>query len=406
MCESGRARPDEGDDAPGRGFVERRRTGAAILAEVRRTPGVTRVEVTRRLGLSSAAATDSVARLREAGWLDEHRAPVQGRGRPTTCLRPGAGGPRVAALDLRHADWRLADAGLDGVPVLRAAGRRPSDARALAAEVAAVLAGLPARPRALGLAVPAPLADDEFVAAGGRDWSATGPALVEALRHPDGVPTPVLRGNDATLAGLAEACDGAAAGMATALCLTVEVGLGGTLLVDGRPLRGAHGAAGEFGHLPFGDPTVSCPCGAHGCWGPEVDGTALARHLGAAPSEDPRAYADAVLRRAGAGEAAATGARERAGAALGRGVAGLVNAHDPDVVVLGGLAGGLRGSAFDAAFSRGLMGHRRAAPPPVRDAVHGDAAVLRGAVALALDHVTSPEALAREAAAQSPVSSR
>ena len=187
-------------------------------------------------------------------------------------------------------------------------------------------------------------------------------------------------------------------GVATAVSVTVEVGLGGTLLVAGRPLEGAHGAAGEFGHLPFGDPAVPCPCGAWGCWGPEVDGTALARHLGAPSPENPRAYAETVLDRAAAGEPAAAAAVERVGGALGRGVAGLVNAHDPDVVVLGGLAGRLRGPAFDTAFSRGLMAHRRTAPPPVRDAVHGDAAALRGAIALALDHVTSPEALARSPA--------
>jgi predicted NBD/HSP70 family sugar kinase len=85
----------------------------------------------------------------------------------------------------------------------------------------------------------------------------------------------------------------------------------------------------------------------------------------------------------------------RVAAALGRGVAGLVNAHDPDVVVLGGLAPRLRGPAFDEAYRCGLMAYRRADPTPVRDAVHGDDAALYGAVALALDEVTSAEGLAR-----------
>ena len=256
-------------------------------------------------------------------------------------------------------------------------------------------AGRAGRPLALGLAAPAPLSDDVFVRATELDWGTVDPdGLVAWLGEPA---IPVLPGNDATLAGLAEARTGAAVGAGTALSLTVEVGIGGTLLLDGRPQLGAHGAAGEYGHMPFGDPAIACPCGAWGCWGPELDGRALARHLGADPPADPRTYAAQVLDRADAGDDAAVRAVARVSAALGRGVAGLVNAHDPDVVVLGGLAPRLRGPAFDDAYRCGLMGYRRADPTPVRDGVHGDDAALHGAVALALDDVTSAEGLARAA---------
>jgi predicted NBD/HSP70 family sugar kinase len=387
---------------PYRARVDRWRTSAAVLDEVRRSPGLTRVELATRLNLSSATTTETVARLRDVGWLAEERAPVTGRGRPTTCLHPAPGGPRVLALDLRHEDWRLAVAGLDGVPTVLCAGRRGDDlseqlARAIGA-VSEGANGTPAprggRPLALGLAAPAPLSDDVFVRATELDW---GPVAADLLGGPGRPGIPVLPGNDATLAGLAEARSGAASGAGTALSLTVEVGIGGTLLLDGRPQLGAHGAAGEYGHMPFGDPAIACACGAWGCWAPELDGRALARHLGADPPVDPRTYAAHVLDRADAGDDAAAGAVARVAAALGRGVAGLVNAHDPEVVVLGGLAPRLRGPAFDEAYRRGLMGYRRADPTPVRDGVHGDDAPLRGAVALALDDVTSAEGLARPA---------
>jgi predicted NBD/HSP70 family sugar kinase len=422
----GTGRGGDGTDRcePHRARVDRWRTSASVLDEVRRSPGLTRVELAARLNLSSATTTETVARLRESGWLAEERAPVSGRGRPTTCLRPAPDGPRVLALDLRHEDWRLAVAGLDGVPTVRCSGRRADDlagqlARAVGAVAAADAAATPGangtlaasrhpdgplapvgggatrRPLALGLAAPAPLSDDVFVRATELDWGAVAlGGLVAGLGEPA---IPVHPGNDATLAGLAEARSGAAAGAATALSLTVEVGLGGTLLLDGRPQRGAHGAAGEYGHLPFGDPAVACPCGSWGCWGPELDGRALARHLGVAPPADPRTFAVDVLDRAAAGDEAAGRAVARVAAVLGRGVAGLVNAHDPDVVVLGGLAPRLRGRAFDEAYRCGLMAYRRADPTPVRDAVHGDDAALYGAVALALDEVTSAEGLARAA---------
>jgi predicted NBD/HSP70 family sugar kinase len=379
---------------PHRARIDRWRTSASVLDEVRRSPGLTRVELAARLNLSSATTTETVARLRDAGWLTEERAPVSGRGRPTTCLHPAPDGPRVLALDLRHEDWRLAVAGLDGVPTVRCSGRRGDDlAGQLARAVEAVSGDGGPRPFALGLAAPAPLADDVFVRVTELDWGAVAlDGLVAGLGEPA---IPVLPGNDATLGGLAEARSGAAAGAATALSLTVEVGIGGTLLLDGRPQRGAHGAAGEYGHMPLGDLAIACACGAWGCWGPEVDARALARHLGEGPPADPRTYAAWILDRADAGEDAAGRAVARVAAALGRGVAGLVNAHDPDVVVLGGLAPRFRGPAFDEAYRCGLMAYRRADPTPVRDAVHGDDAALWGAVALALDDVTSAEGLAR-----------
>ncbi|MEJ2867859.1 ROK family transcriptional regulator [Actinomycetospora sp. OC33-EN08] len=377
---------------PSRAAVDRWRTAARVLGEVRRDPGLTRVVLAERLGLSSATATETVARLREAGWVAEERAPVAGRGRPTTRLAPAAGGPTVLALDLRHEDWRLGVAGLDGVPALVASGRR---VRQCPDEVAAAVADRDGTPLALAVSFPAPMSDGRVVRSGELDWTS-----LDLARVVGGASVPLLQGNDATLAGLAEARTGAAAGAGTALSLLVEVGLGGTLLIDGRPQTGAHGAAGEFGHLPFGDPAVACACGARGCWGPEVDGYGLARRLDLPAPDDPRTFAASVLDRT---DPPAREAVAAAGAALGRGVAGLVNAHDPDVVVLGGLAPQLRGAAFDEAYRAGLMSWRRSAPTPVRDGVHGADAALHGAVALALDEVTSAEGLARAASDDRPL---
>ena len=112
-----------------------------------------------------------------------------------------------------------------------------------------------------------------------------------------GTGLPLLAGNDATLSGVAEARTGAAAGAGTALHLIVEVGIGGTLLIDGVPAQGASGAGGEYGHMPLGDAGRECPCGARGCWDLEIDGRALARHLKEPTPDDPYAYTEAVLRR-------------------------------------------------------------------------------------------------------------
>jgi predicted NBD/HSP70 family sugar kinase len=207
---------------------------------------------------------------------------------------------------------------------------------------------------------------------------------------------PVTVGNDATLAGVAEVRTGAAVGAGTAVFLTVEVGIGGVLVVDGRPLEGARGASGEFGHLPFGDPELRCPCGARGCWGMEAGAGAFARRLGEPEPDDPFAHARAVLDGAG-GDPAARDAVRHVAARLGRGTAGIVNAHDPDVVVLGGLGPAVRAGApdaFAAAYDDALMTMHRDPAVPVRDAAHGGDATLHGAAAVALDGATSAAGLA------------
>ena len=148
-------------------------------------------------------------------------------------------------------------------------------------------------------------------------------------------------GNDASFAAVAEARKGSASEARTSLHLFMDAGIGGALVERGRLLLGASGMAGEFGHLPFGDPGLACGCGASGCWNTALEPAALARALGQEAPAEGVSYFRAVLAQAAAG-----GAPERAALAvlarsLGRGAAGLVNALDPDVVTVGGLGRGL-----------------------------------------------------------------
>jgi predicted NBD/HSP70 family sugar kinase len=379
------------------------RAAAELLRLVRREPGVTRAAAAARLHLSSGSATEITTRLRAVALLDEAPVPVTGRGRPTRALVPHPQGPVVVAVDLRHADWRYAVADLGGV-VETAAPRRHRDVRpdAVVTDIRGAIAAahdrFGARLRAVSVAVAGTVRDGRLVQAATLGW---GPVDLAAL----GTPAPhaaVVIGNDATLAAVAEARSGAAAAAQVALHLTVEVGVGGALVVGGRPQDGGTGAGGEFGHLPFGDRELTCPCGARGCWDVAVDGRALARRLGAPPPADARSYAGQVLARAAGGDD--TALRTAIGevtAAFGAGVAGLVNALDPDVVTVGGLAIPLRDAApaeFDRAYLAGLMGFRRADPTPVLDAAHGDEGALRGAVEVGLDAVLSEAALSGWAA--------
>ena len=385
-------------DRPERARRARWHAAADLLALVRRRPGITRATAARELNLSSGSALEISGRLCELGLLSESPAAVRGPGRPSTVLQPHPRGPLVLAIELRHEDWRCAVATLDGHLHDRRSGRHASDPEPVLADLRHVIdrahqryAG---RLRAVSLAVAGTVRHDELVQVSTLGWGTVDLGGLTA-----GTDLAFLVGNDATLAGVAEARTGAAADARTALHLTVEVGIGGALLVDGIPLTGAGGAGGEYGHVPFGDRALRCPCGASGCWDLEVDGRALARHLGEPAPPDPRAYAHHVLLRA-KDDPRAERAVVTVATALAAGIAGLVNAQDPDVITLGGLAVPLRAAApteFDLAYVGGLMAFRRDQAPLVLDAAHLGDGALYGAAAVGLDHLTSEAALADRA---------
>src|SRR5262249_58909072 len=72
-------------------------------------------------------------------------------------------------------------------------------------------------------------------------------------------------GNDANLGALAEHLRGAARGFHDAVYLTGKIGVGGGIIVDGRPLSGAGGFAGEVGHMLLDPSGPPCHCGSRGC---------------------------------------------------------------------------------------------------------------------------------------------
>ncbi|GAB2475236.1 ROK family transcriptional regulator [Xylanimonas ulmi] len=368
-------------------------------------PGITRTEASDRLSLASGATTELIERLRGARLLGEHPAPRSGPGRPTTSLHAHPLGPLVIVVDLRTAGWRVllgdlagetseVEAGFYGdeqpaqfLPrIARSVTRAAEQSRGRARAVAVVVAGTVTGSRLLQFAT--------------RGWSeADLGMLTEGL--PASSPLRLLAGNDATLGGLAEARTGAARGARVALHILVAVGVGGVLLVDEQPMTGARGAGGEYGHLPFGDPELVCPCGARGCWDLMVDGRALARHRGDPPPDDPVAYATRLLgdlTRGVISDPAARHAIELVAHDLGAGIAGLVNLHDPELITIAGVAPLIRHAApeaFDRGYQNGLMTFHRRETPAILDGLHGDEGPVLGALSLGVDEITSPTALAR-----------
>lgn len=155
--------------------------------------------------------------------------------------------------------------------------------------------------------------------------------------------------NDATCAAWAEHRIGSARGVADAVLVTLGTGIGGGLVTGGRLVRGAHGFAGEVGHMvvdPHGPP---CPCGKRGCWERMASGSGLGR-LGREAAEAGRARR--IVELAGGDPGAVRGEHvtgaaaegdEEAGAVmadfawwLALGLANLAELLDTELFVIGG----------------------------------------------------------------------
>ena len=157
---------------------------------------------------------------------------------------------------------------------------------------------------------------------------------------------PVVAGNDATVAALGECWKGGGQGCDSMVMVTLGTGVGGGIIVDGKPVHGATGAGGEIGHMVLNrNETAVCGCGKRGCVEQYCSATGIARlaRLALENSQQPSVLRDLekivakdVFDAANAGDALAKDVLEQVYAYMGEFIASLCCVVNPEVVVLGG----------------------------------------------------------------------
>lgn len=163
--------------------------------------------------------------------------------------------------------------------------------------------------------------------------------------------------------------------------VTIGTGIGGALVRDGAVDLGAHGMAGEFGHMTVDPSGVPCPCGNTGCWELLVSAEALAARAGRASARD-------TLDDALTGDSGCRRAVAETGRWLGRGLATLAAVLDPSRFVIGGgvaVAGELLLAPAREELARHLPGGRHRPVPSVAGATWGNRAGWVGAAGIALE---------------------
>jgi glucokinase len=186
--------------------------------------------------------------------------------------------------------------------------------------------------RAVGFGVPSRIDQRVGVAIGSVNIPLAGVPLRDVMRKRLGLP--VVIENDANAAAIAEWKAGAGRGTTDMVMLTLGTGVGGGLILGGRPYRGAIGAGAELGHVVIVHDGALCSCGGRGHLEAYVSGKAadgVARE-----AFGPAADAHRLVRLANEGEPKAVELLAEIGRKLGSGIGSLINTFDPELIVIGG----------------------------------------------------------------------
>lgn len=228
------------------------------------------------------------------------------------------------------------------------------------------------------------------------------------------VQAPLFVDNEASMAALGEHYFGAAQGFNEMLYISAGVGLGGGIVHNGRIYSGASGFGAEFGHITMDPEGDLCNCGNRGCWETQVSQRALFKYLRRGVGQGRpsiliekternlgKLSVPVVVEAARAGDALALEALEVLGRHLGIGVASLVNALNPQLVVFGGilsLAGEFLLPVVEEEMQcRALRWNRQATQIVL--ARHGfDACVMGGVARVFQAILAEPETIQRETA--------
>lgn len=380
-----------------------------LLDMIRNGRATTRSDLASQTGLAKAAVSQAVTSLIANGFIHEVGEGISTGGRRPTVLAFDQDAGVILVADLGASHSRIAVTDLAGEPlaeigdeidialgpeavlgwveerfeeVLNLAGRTPGDVRGV------------------GIGVPGPVAF-----ATGRPIS---PPIMPGW---DGFPVPerfeeryevpVLVDNDVNIMAVGEHRADRSDGEHL-LFVKVGTGIGCGIIAGGRIHRGALGAAGDLGHVQVNGYDAVCHCGNVGCVEAVGSGGAIARQL-AAMGLEARDSRD-VVRLVRAGNPEAVRLVREAGRLLGHVLAAAVNFFNPAAVIIGGdladadqiLLAGVREVVYQRSLPLATQ-HLKI----VRSTL-GDRAGVRGAAAMVVDHVLSPEAVNRILAAVPP----
>ena len=245
----------------------------------------------------------------------------------------------------------------------------------------------------VGIGVPVPVTPTGMVkGCVNIGWGDT--AVEELLKDKTGFP--VKAGNDANVAALGELWQGGGKGNSSLVMVTLGTGVGGGIVLGGKIITGANGAAGEIGHMSVVyDETETCNCGKKGCLEQVASATGIvkeAKRFLASGNEDSSLRsienfsAKDVFDEAKKGDAIAVKTVDRIGEYLGIDIGHIACVVDPDVFIIGGGVSKAGGFLIDTITKYYVeKTYPQCKKTPIKLATLGNSAGIYGAAKLVIE---------------------
>jgi len=336
-----------------------RQINLSLIMHILRTEApISRASLSQKTQLNKTTVSDLISELNERGFVRELGMRSSGTGRPATLmtLNPDVGYIISCEIAVDYLEVLVTDFAPEVIWQIKVP-TPPGTSQPVVIELMltllhqAVEKGLALTDNLLGIAVGVPGMVDHatgtILFAPNLKWRNV-PLL--ALLEKENFGAPIFVDNEANLAALGEYYFGAAKGYREILYLSGNVGLGGGFLRDGQLCRGANGVAAEYGHMTIEPQGELCNCGNYGCWETLVSQTGLFKRIvNAIRSGEPSCLTEKIcehsesltvemiVEAAQAGDRLALVSLEEIGHSLGIGIASLLNALNPEIVVLGGI---------------------------------------------------------------------
>ncbi|MFK0157123.1 ROK family protein [Streptomyces sp. NPDC090499] len=352
---------------------------------------LSRAELGRRTGLTPGAVTKAAASLMADAWITEGGRPTTERtnGRPATLVEVRAERALFAGVKVTGEELIGVLADLTARPL--ASHRVALDSRDVGTVVLAIARLVDRLRAAADLAGEDALHGIGVTISGDVDsrlgtvqyspflnWRRV--PLAQLVEEATGTPTVIE--NDVRALTVAEQWFGAGVGVSIFALVTVGAGIGAGLSIGGRVVSGAHGVAGEIGHLPVTGVERICTCGNTGCVEAVASTHAIAEQARQATG-DPKLTMDDAVRLAHAGDPTVRAVFARAGRAVGLALACVANLIGPERIIISGegvasydlFADHIRQAFVDQAFGAAVDCDLLVRPLPFEEWARGGAAV-------------------------------
>jgi glucokinase-like ROK family protein len=374
---------------------------SVIMNHLRTNAPISRAALAKTTGLNKTTVSSLVNELIERQFVEEVGLTSQNTGRPAVLLKLDPSVGYIVSCEI-GVDFILVIC-TDFSPKIiwrheeqidSTIGQHAILNRALAILKQAIDVGRPECGSLLGMAVGVPGLVDQTTGAllfapnlGWKDLP------IRAILQ-ESFNAPLFVDNEANIAALGEHYFGVAQGYEEVLYISAGVGLGGGIVHGGRVFSGVTGVSAEFGHMTMDPDGEICKCGNQGCWETQVSQQALFRHIWRRIDQgeisrlvemtDGRRASltiPLIVDAAHAGDTVALDALEIIGHHLGIGIASLVNALNPELVVFGGilsLAGEFLMPVIEKEMERRALKWNREATKLVLARHSSDACVIGG----------------------------